>query len=121
MTEELQPAERQSRSRDIPRNLRQYYLGFLMKGERWNDPQGSEDLQPRQLAFLRAQLEAGNYVVAGPVTDGGEMVGFAIIQAPNLEAAQAIIGADPAVKERRIGVEVRPSFLPSMAGLKVEF
>ena len=121
MTEEIPPQERQPRSKNIPRNLKPYFLGFLMKGAHWNDTAGSEDLQPKQLAFLRAQIEAGKYIVAGPVTDGGEMVGFAIIEAANLEVAQTIIAEDPAVKAGRLTAEVRPSFLPSLAGVKVEF
>jgi uncharacterized protein YciI len=121
MTEETSPVERQGRNRDIPRNLTQYFLGFLMKGERWNDPAGSEDLQHRQLAFLREQIEAGRYVVAGPVTDGSVMVGIAIIAAGSLEEASAIISEDPGVMSGQLTVDVRPVFLPSLAGVKVEF
>ncbi|HEY0797304.1 MAG TPA: YciI family protein [Acidisarcina sp.] len=121
MTEETSPTERQARNRDIPRNLRQYFLGFLIKGQRWNDPAGSEDLQALQLAFLREQIEAGTYIVAGPVTDGGDMVGVAIISAGSLEEAKAIIGGDPGIHAGRLAADVRPAFLPSLSGVKVEF
>lgn len=121
MTEETSPVERQARNRDVPRNLKQYFFGFLMKGERWNDPAGSEDLQALQLAFLREQIEAGRYVVAGPVTDGGEMVGIAIVSAGSLEEARGIVSQDPGVVAGRLVVEVRPAYLPSLGGVKVEF
>ena len=121
MTEEMPPTERRPRNPNVPRNLEQYFLGFLMKGERWNDPQGNEDLQPKQLAFLREQIETGTYIVAGPVTDGGDMVGVAIIAVATLDEARAMIGEDPGVKAGRLRAEVRPAFLPSLAGVKVEF
>jgi uncharacterized protein YciI len=121
MTEEGPAGKPQPRTRNVPRNLKPYFLGFLVKGERWNDPRGSEDLQPKQLAFLREQIEAGRYIVAGPVTDGGDMVGFAIVEAATLEEAKVIISGDPGVKSRRLAAEVRPAFLPSLAGVKVEF
>ena len=59
--------------KDIPRNVEPYFIAFLLKGERWNDTQGAEvaDLVPRQLAFIREQVEAGRYLLAGPITDDG--------------------------------------------------
>ena len=82
MTEEA-PAKEKPRMRDIPRNVEPYYIAFLFKGERWNDTQGAEvaDLVPRQLAFIREQVEAGRYLLAGPITDDGPVVGISIISA----------------------------------------
>ena len=69
--------------KDVPRNVEPYFIAFLLKGERWNDTEGGEapDLVPRQLAFIREQVEAGRYLLAGPVTDDGPLVGISIIAA----------------------------------------
>ena len=69
MTEEA-PAKEQPRTKDIPRNVEPYYIALLLKGERWNDTRGADvaDLVPRQLAFIREQVQAGRYLLAGPIT-----------------------------------------------------
>ncbi len=107
--------------RDVPQNLKSYYLGLLRKGERWNEVEGSEDLTPRQLAFIREQVEAGVYKVAGPVVDGGEIVGMMLVEAPTPEDALAIASKDPAVQANRLTVEIYPTFLPSLDSLRVEY
>lgn len=111
------------RMKDVPRNLKTYFLGFLVKGERWDDTEGSEaeELMPLQLAFLRAQMESRRYVVAGPVLDGGRIAGVMIIQAASAQEASSIANQDPAVKAKRLAVEIHPAFLPSLDGIQVQY
>lgn len=120
MAEEAQGKER-TRSKDIPRNIEPYFLAFLLKGERWNDTQDAHDLAPRQLAFIREQVEAGRYLLAGPITDGGPMVGISIIAAGNAAEALAIASKDPGVKAGRLRVEIHSAFLPSLKELKISY
>jgi uncharacterized protein len=127
MTEEAQakekPRDRNTQTRDIPRNVEPYYIAFLLKGERWNDTQGADvaDLVPRQLAFIREQVQGGRYMLAGPITDDGPLVGISIIAAGNASEALAIASADPGVQAGRLKVEVHPAFLPSLKGLKINY
>ena len=107
--------------RDIPRNLKPYFLCFLIKAEHWNSPEGAEALLPAQLAFLREQIEWHRYKLAGPVTDGGDIVGFSILEAPSLEAALALAQSDPAVEAGRVTVRLLPTILPALDTLRVEF
>ncbi len=122
MTEEAQAKEK-PRMRDIPRNVEPYYIAFLFKGERWNDTQGAEvaDLVPRQLAFIREQVQAGRYLLAGPITDDGPLVGMSIITAGNAAEALAIASTDPGVQAGRLKVEVHSAFLPSLKELKISY
>jgi uncharacterized protein YciI len=122
MTEEAQAKEKPW-MRDIPRNVEPYYIAFLFKGERWNDTQGAEvaDLVPRQLAFIREQVQAGRYLLAGPITDDGPLVGMSIITAGNAAEALAIASADPGVQAGRLKVEVHSAFLPSLKELKINY
>jgi uncharacterized protein YciI len=106
---------------DVPRNLKPYYLCFLVKGERWDDPSGVENLMPAQLAFLREQIEWRRYKTAGPVTGGGEIVGFSILEAANAEAALALASQDPAVAAGRVSPRILPVILPALDVLKVDF
>jgi uncharacterized protein YciI len=109
---------------NIPRNLKPYFLCFLVKGERWDDLEGADALMPAQLAFLREQIEWRRYKVAGPVTGAaaaGEIVGFSILEAANAEAALALAQQDPGVQAGRLKVQILPVILPSLDTLKVEF
>src|SRR6202789_3735944 len=122
MTEEAHPKEK-PRRKDIPRDVEPYFIAFLFRGERWNDTLGADvaDLVPRQLAFIREQVEAGRYLLAGPITDDGPLVGMSIIAAGKVAEALAIAGADPGVQAGRLRVEVHPAFLPSLKGLKIHY
>ena len=122
MTEESQAKEK-PRMTDIPRNVEPYYIALLFKGKRWNDTQGADvaDLVPRQLAFIREQVQAGRYLLAGPITDDGPLVGMSIIAAGNAAEALAIASADPGVQAGRLTVEVHSAFLPSLKELKINY
>lgn len=109
--------------KDVPRDMETYFIAFLRRGARWNDTQGAEaaDLLPRHLAFLREQVEAGRYVLTGPITDDGPLVGILIVAAKAIEEALAIATGDPGVQSGRLAVEVHPVLLPSLKELKINY
>jgi uncharacterized protein YciI len=109
------------RVKDVPRNLKQYFVALFHPGEHWNQTEGAEDLGLRQLAFVRAQFETGRYRAAGPVTDGSEIVAMAIIEAETFEAAQQTAQQDPAVETSRLTVEVHPVLLPLLDAVRAEY
>ena len=117
MTEERNPKE--IGMRDVPKNLKPYFLGLLRRGPRWNEIEGPEaaELLPRHLAYLREQSEAGRYKVAGPVLDESEFAGVLLIFAETLEAATALAENDPGVRAGRLAVEVHPVLLPALDGV----
>ncbi len=121
MTEEQNPREHPARN--IPRNLKQYYLGLLKKGERWNkiDDAEAEELLPQHLAYLRKQMEDRRYIVAGPVNEEASYVGMMIIEAANKREALAIAADDPGVKAQRLAVELYPVYLPSLDAVSVRY
>lgn len=114
-------AEAAKRPKNIPRNLKPYYLCFLVKGLRWNEIEDGEDVMAAQLAFLREQVEWKRYKVAGPVTGEGDIVGFSIIEAASAEAALALASQDPAVVAERVAVRILPAVLPALDGIKIEY
>jgi uncharacterized protein len=123
MPEELSQQDESPRMKDVPRNLKQYFLGFLVKGEHWNDIEGEQaaELMPLHLAFLREQMEAQRYLVAGPVLDEGRLAGVMIIDAKDAADARALATMDPAVKAGRLAVEIYPTFLPSLDNVRAEY
>ena len=125
MTEERNPKE--TGMRDVPKNLKPYFLGLLRRGPRWNEIEGAEaaELLPRHLAYLREQSEAGRYVAAGPVlpasrthTDQSEFAGVLLIAAGTLEEAVALAENDPGVRAGRMAVEVHPVLLPALDAVR---
>jgi uncharacterized protein YciI len=114
-------ASTRARAKDLPRNLKPYFIALFRAGERWNQTEGAEDLPLRQLAFLRAQFEAEHYRAAGPITDGSEITAIAIIEAESLETALKIARQDPAVEAARLTVEVHPALLPALDAVRVEY
>jgi uncharacterized protein len=123
MPEEVLPTDQTPRLKDVPSNLKQYFLGLLIKGERWNDTEGTQaaELVPLQLAFLREQMESQRYLAAGPVLDEGRLAGMMIIDAKTAEDARALASMDPAVKAGRLTVEVYPTFLPALDNVHAEY
>jgi uncharacterized protein YciI len=121
MTEERNPKE--TGMRDVPKNLKPYFLGLLRRGPRWNETEGAEAAQllPRHLAYLREQSEAGRYMAAGPVLDESEFAGVLLIAAETLEAAVTLAQNDPGVRAGRLAVEVHPVLLPALDGVRVVY
>jgi uncharacterized protein YciI len=110
-----------ARRPDVPRNLKPYFLCLLKKGQRWNMTESNEDLMQQYLAYLRKEIEARHFIFAGPVTDDGDIVATAIIEAPTAEEAQAFANANPGVQSGHFVVELHPCFLPSLDGVQVQY
>jgi uncharacterized protein YciI len=121
MTEERNPKE--TGMRDVPKNLKPYFLGLLRRGPRWNEIDGPEaaELLPRHLAYLREQSEAGRYMAAGPVLDESEFAGVLLIATGTLEAAVALAESDPGVRAGRLAVDVHPVLLPALDGVRAVY
>ena len=121
MTEERSPKE--TGMRDVPKNLKPYFLGLLRRGPRWNETEGPEatDLIQRQLAYLREQFEAGRYLVAGPVMDQGEFTAMLLIAADTYVAALALAENDPGVRAGRLVAEVHPVLLPALDAVRAVY
>jgi uncharacterized protein YciI len=110
------------RMRDVPRNLKGYFLCLLRKGPQWNETSDSPELMLQHLAFLRAQLEARRFLVTGPVVDNADdLVGITILEAGSAEEALELANHDPGARAGRLRMEIRPVFLPSLDGVRVEY
>jgi uncharacterized protein YciI len=112
----------QARLKDVPRNLKGYFLCLLRKGPQWNETGDSPELMLAHLAFLRAQLEARRFMLAGPIVDDADdLVGITILQAESLEEASTLANEDPGARAGRLRMEIRPVFLPALDGVRAEY
>jgi hypothetical protein len=106
---------------DVPRNLKAYFLCLLKKGPRWNETEGHEGLMPQYLTYLRGEIEARRMVFAGPVTDEGEIIAMAVLDAPSAEEAIARVSENPGIRSGHFVPELHPCFLPSLDSVRVEY
>ena len=96
-----------------------YVAGFLRKGPNWSAAETPESraIQEGHLANIRRMADAGKLVVAGPLTDGGDLRGMLIFRNTTPEEAKALVASDPAVKSGRLVLELHPWL--AGAGLRV--
>jgi uncharacterized protein YciI len=96
-----------------------YVTGLLRKGPKWTAASTPETqrIQAGHMANIRKMGATGKLIVAGPLSDNGELRGVLIFERTSIEEAQAMVDQDPAVKAGRLIVELHPWF--AAAGLRV--
>lgn len=108
----------------IPKNTKPYYIDLLMKksppAAEWPDSERMEWMQ-KHLSYIRSQVEAGKFVLVGPVLEESRLRGIAVIKADSLEEAQRIASGDPLVQAGKLEVEVHPIMLEDLSGVKFEY
>lgn len=108
-------------SANIPKNMKQYFLCLLSKGEKWTPVQFADPLMQDHLAFIREQVEAGKFILAGPALDQGRVAAMAIINASSLEEASQIVSRDRMVQSGRLAMEIHPVMLPDISTVHIEY
>jgi len=97
-----------------------YVLGLLVKGPNWTAESTPETkrIQEGHMANIRKMAETGRLVVAGPISDGGDLRGIFIFQGVTIEEARRMAEADPAIESGRLKLNLHPWF--AAKGLKVD-
>ena len=108
---------------EIPKDMITYYVALYVKGPKHMATESPEHtaLTQRHLAYIRRMIEEHRYMIAGPLLDGGDTQGLAIISAPNAEEAKRIAEGDPAIAAGHMAIQLHPAMLPSMASLVVKY
>ena len=108
----------------IPKNMKPYYLDLLVKSDKPETsvtPAENAERMQKHLAYIRSQVEAGKFVLVGPLTEDNRIRGIAVIQAASLEEAQRIASGDPAVQSGHLAVEVHPILLEDLGGVRFDY
>jgi len=109
---------------DIPKYLKPYFIALYVKGAKADQPLTKEErdaFMRQHTAYLRSQVEAGKYLLVGPLTDDGQVRGIAVIHAASAEEAREIANADPAILSGRMAIEIHPGVLPDLGCVRVEY
>ena len=108
----------------IPKNTKPYYLDLLsLKGSAASGlpEENKAEWMQKHLAYIRSQVEAGKFVLVGPLMDENRLRGMAIIQASSLEEAQHVANGDPLVQAGRLEAEVHPILLEDLSSVKFDY
>ncbi len=90
--------------------LVQFHMGLLKKGPKWtvaNTPE-TAGLHQEHVAYVTSLLESGKAMIAGPLTDDGEIRGVYIFRAQSADEAKAWAEGDPAVAAGHLIAEMHP-------------
>jgi uncharacterized protein YciI len=103
----------------IPRNMKPYYLDILLSTERPEAALPEADRaqwMQKHLAYIRAQAEAGKFVLVGPLTEENRIRGIAVIKADSAQEAQRIASGDPLVQAGQLTI-----MLEDLSSIRFEY
>ena len=108
---------------EVPKDMATYYLAIYVKGPKHLATQSAEQtaLTRDHLKYIRRMIEEKKYMFAGPLLDGGDKQGIAIVAAASESEARRIAMSDPAIAAGHMAVELHPAMLPSLASLVVRY
>ncbi len=108
----------------IPKNMKAYYLILLVKGDKSRAGLSEAEntaLMQKHLAHLRKQVEAGKFLIVGPLLDDDRIRGIAVAQAANAEEAAQLERGDALVDGGWLKTEVHPVMLEDLSSVKAEY
>src|SRR5260370_7983384 len=81
-------------SANIPKNMKQYFLCLLTRGDKWTPLQFADPAMQDHLAFIREQMESGKFVMAVPVLVLGRLGALATLTTSSLPTAHKTLNSN---------------------------
>ena len=108
---------------EIPKDMTAYYVAIYVRGPKHLATESAEytAITRDHLKYIRRMIEEKKYMFAGPLLDGGDKQGIAVVAAASEQAARRIAEGDPAIAAGHMAVEMHPAMLPSLASLVVTY
>ena len=90
--------------------LVQFHMALLKRGPKWTAEENAETkrLHQEHVNYVVSLLDSGKAVLAGPLSDAGEIDGVFIFRAASAEEAKALAEADPSVASGFRVAEMHP-------------
>lgn len=90
--------------------LIQFHMAILKRGPKWTGDRNEETkkTETEQRAYVASLLDSGKAVIAGRLTDDGQIRGIYILRAKSAEEAKEWAEASPVVKSGFIIAEMHP-------------
>jgi len=108
---------------EIPKDMATYYVAIYVRGPKFMTTESPEHVSITRdhLKYIRRMIEEKKYMFAGPLLDGGDKQGIAIVSAASAQDAQRLAESDPAIAAGHMAVELHPAMLPCLASLVVKY
>jgi uncharacterized protein YciI len=89
----------QEKKAEPEHKLIQFHMALLKRGPKWTATENADSkrLQDQHVEYVTSLLESGKAIIAGPLTDGGDIGGVFVFRASSPEEAKAWAEADPTV------------------------
>jgi uncharacterized protein YciI len=89
--------------------LVEFHMALLKRGPKWTaDSPETKRLHQEHANYVSSLFDSGKAIIAGPVTDGGEINGVVVFRAKSAEEAKAWAEADPSVASGFHVAEMHP-------------
>lgn len=91
--------EKQETKKEPDFQMIEFHMALLKRGPKWTATENAETrrLQEQHLEYVTSLLDSGKAIIAGPLTDGGEVSGVFVFRAKSADEAKALAEADPSV------------------------
>jgi uncharacterized protein YciI len=86
----------------------EFHMALLKPGPKFSASGMAKEVQQAHIANVMSLLDSGRAIIAGPLGDGGDIIGIYILRAKNAEEAKAWAESDPAVKSGDLAAEMHP-------------
>ena len=102
--------------------LVQFHMALLKRGPKWTATKNAEtkSLLEKHVEYVTSLLDSGKLIIAGPLTDDGEIGGVFVFRAPSAEEAKAWAEADPTVASGFRIAEMHPWWSEDIFGKPVK-
>ncbi|MGI9069538.1 MAG: YciI family protein [Pyrinomonadaceae bacterium] len=104
------PAAARAQEKQQPPQFKmlEFHMALLKRGPKWSTGGMTKEVQSAHVANVMSLLDSGKAVIAGPLSDDGDIVGVYILRAKSAEEAKAWAESDPAVKAGNLVAEMHP-------------
>lgn len=114
---------REQQHPDIPKGMKQYFVGFLVKPEKPLPALPNEErdtLMQKHVAYIRIQAAGGKYKLAGPFLDNDRVRGMVVVDAASVDEARKIVDGDPMVQSGRLASEIHPAMMADLSCVLIQ-
>jgi uncharacterized protein YciI len=90
--------------------LVEFHMALLKHGPKWTAAENAQtnSLHEEHVKYVMSLLDSDRAIIAGPITDGGEIAGVFVFRAKSADEAKAWAEADPSVAAGLHVVEMHP-------------
>jgi uncharacterized protein YciI len=123
LTSPLVSSQQQAEPKKEPAHkMIEFQMALLKRGPKWVQEENTETkrLLQQHMEYVTSLFDAGKAVLAGPVTDGGDVTGVLVLRAKSAAEAKEWVDAEPSVAAGFQVAEMHPWWSEDIFGKPVK-